>query len=599
MRWHLLNGTCNAMIGALARRILGPDYARLLYRLIAENAWQYRYQYLVALILMLVTSGMFAAVALLLRDVITEVNVATNPGTLQWLAWLVLVIFVVRGAAMYGYMVILARIGNRIVAGLQKRIYEHIIDQGMVFHEQNRSGDLAVRISQNCQAARSALNTIAMRLGVDLTTVIGMIAVMFWNDVAMSLIALLGAPIIFGGVAALVRRVKVLARSEVALASKLLSSVNETVLGARVIKAFNLQHHMRQRTSDTIEQARDRADRIAKLQAVANPLMEAVAGASATAVMLYAGWRIIEKDMEIGTFISFLVALIMLGDPARRLAQIVVTLRQFSAGVEFIYETLDTDQRPAEPADAPALTISGGEVSFHDVTFSYGEIPALNGLDLVAQPGQVTALVGPSGAGKSTVLSLVERFYDPEGGAIRIDGQDITGVRLASLRDRMALVTQETFLFDDTIAENIRFGRPDATRPEIEEAARQANAEEFITALEQGYDSPVGEGGSQLSGGQRQRIAIARAMLRNAPILLLDEATSALDAESEARVQEALERLMEGRTSIVIAHRLATIRRADKIAVLDKGRVVEEGSHDYLVEKGGLYARLAKLQFDT
>ena len=585
------------MLAALARRILGADMATLLYRLIVETAWPFRYQYLLALILMLIVSAMFAAIALLMRDVFNDVFIAQDPAALRWLAWLVLAIFVVRGAAMYGQGVILARIGNRIVAGLQKRLYDHVLAQGMVFHEENRTGDLAVRITQNCQAARMALQTIATRLGVDLTTVVGMITVMFWNDVTMSVIALIGAPLIFGGVAALVRRVRNLARAEVTLSARILTTVNETVLGARVIKAFNLQERMRQRAGDAVDGVRDRADRIAVLQALANPMMELFAGLGAAAVLLYAGWRIINQDMEVGTFISFLFAMIAMGDPARRLAQIVVQLRQFMAGIEFIYETLDTDRRPAERSDAPALRVTAGEIALRDVVFSYGEAAALNGLKLIAEAGQVTALVGPSGAGKSTVLSLLERFYDPQGGTILIDGQDITAVRLSSLREQMALVTQETFLFDDTIAENIRFGRLDATRDEIEDAAHRANAHDFIKALPQGYDSPVGEGGSQLSGGQRQRIAIARAMLRDAPILLLDEATSALDAESEARVQEALERLMRGRTTVVIAHRLATIRRADKIAVLDSGRLVEEGTHDYLVAQGGHYARLAALQF--
>ena len=585
------------MFGALLRRILGPDMARLLHRLIIETAWPYRWQYAVALVMMLIVSGMFAAVALLMRDVFNDVFIAQDPAALRWLAWVVLAIFVIRGAAMYAQGVILARIGNRIVAGLQRRLYDHVLDQGMVFHEENRSGDLAVRITSNCNAARLTLQTIATRLGVDLTTVIGMIAVMFWNDVTMSLIALIGAPVIFGGVAALVRRVRHLARAEVTLSARILTTVNETVLGARVIKAFNLQQHMRERAGEAIEGVRDRSDRIAVLQSLANPLMEVVAGCGAAAVLIYAGWRIIEGTMEVGTFISFLFALIAMGDPARRLAQIVVQLRQYIAGVEFIFETLDTDRRPAEPADAAELNVTEGEIRFADVRFAYGEAAALDGLDLVAEAGKVTALVGPSGAGKSTVLSLLERFYDPQGGRIEIDGQDIARVRLASLRRQMALVTQETFLFDDTIAANIRFGRQDATEAEVEAAARRANAHDFIMAQPGGYGAPVGEGGSQLSGGQRQRIAIARAMLRDAPILLLDEATSALDAESEAKVQDALQKLMQGRTTLVIAHRLATIRRADKIAVMERGRLVEEGTHDYLVRQGGLYARLAALQF--
>ena len=585
------------MIGGLFRRVLGEDYARLLYRLIAENAWQHRWQYALAIVLMFIVSGMFAAVALLMEDVFNDIFLAENPEALQWLAWLILIIFVVRGLAMYGQAVILARIGNRIVADLQKRLYAHILTQGMAFHADHSSGDLAVRITANCQAARLALQTIATRLGIDLTTVIGMIAVMFWADVTMSLIALVGMPIVFGGVAALVRRVRIQARAEVTLTARILSVINETVLGARVIKAFNLQPRMRDRAGEAIEGVRQRSDRIAVLQAIANPLMEVVAGISAAAVLLYAGWRIINGQMEVGTFLSFLVALIMLGDPARRLAQIVVSLRQYSAGIEFIYETLDSDRRPPEPPGAPVLSLDRGEVAFQGVRFTYGEVPALDGLSFTAGAGQVTALVGPSGAGKSTVLSLIERFYDPDQGRILIDGQDIGAVQLSSLRAQMGLVTQETFLFDDTVGENIRFGRPEATRAEIEQAARAANAHDFILALDQGYDTPVGEGGGNLSGGQRQRVAIARAMLRDAPILLLDEATSALDAESEARVQEALDRLMQGRTTIVIAHRLATIRRADNIVVVDRGRLVEQGSHDYLVSQGGLYARLADLQF--
>ncbi len=585
------------MVGALLRRVLGPEQARLLYRLLVENAWPYRWHYGVALVLMLIVSGMFAAVALLMKDVFNEVFIAQDPAALQWLSLLVFTIFAIRGLAMYGQNVILARVGNRIVATLQSRIYAHILRQGMVFHETNRSGDLAVRVTHNCNAARMAINMLATRLGVDLTTIIGMIAVMFWNDVTMSLIALLGLPIIFGGVAALVRRVKGLARDEVTMTSRILSVMNETVLGARVVKAFNLEDMMEARAGAAIDGVRDRADRLAVLQAVANPLMEIVAGAAAAAVLLYAGWRIIHQDMEVGTFISFLFALIAVGDPARRVAQITVQLRQQTAAIEFIYETLDSDRAPPEPSDAPALKVTDGEVRFDGVAFRYGEAPALNGLSLTAKGGEVTALVGPSGAGKSTVLSLIERFYDPIGGQVLIDGQDIGKVRLTSLRDQVSLVTQETFLFDDTVARNISLGRPSATAEEIEQAARAANAHDFITALAEGYENQVGEHGAALSGGQRQRIAIARAMLRDAPILLLDEATSALDAESEAHVQEALARLMERRTTIVIAHRLATIRKAHHIAVVDKGRLVEEGNHDALIVQDGLYARLARLQF--
>ena len=587
------------VIARIARRLLGEEFSRLLYRLLSENAWPYRWHYAAAMLLMTISSAMFAAVALLMKDVFTEGFIAKDPAALQWLAGVILVIFLIRGATMFGSNIILARIGNRVVARLQTRLYEHIIAQGMTFHEDNRSGDLAVQIGQNCNAARMALHGLAMRIGTDLTAVIGFVAVMLWNDVPMTFIALVGAPLVFGVVSNLVRRVRKLAASQITLTGQILSVMSETITGARVVKAFNLETHMRDRAGAAIGGVRNRADRIAVTAGLAGPLMEIVAGVGTALVLLYAGWRIIDGGMEVGTFVSFLVALIALGDPARRLAQVVVQLRQHTTAIEFIYATLDTDRRPSEPTDAPALQVTGGEVEFRDVRFAYGEVPALAGLSFTARPGEVTALVGPSGAGKSTVLSVLERFYDPEHGAVLIDGQDIRTVSLRSLRDRMALVTQETFLFDASVAENIRLGRTDATQEDIETAARQANAHDFICALEQGYDTPVGEGGGNLSGGQRQRVAIARAMLRDAPILLLDEATSALDAESEARVQEALERLMQGRTTIVIAHRLATIRRANNICVLDKGRLVEEGNHDYLVAQDGLYARLAALQFGS
>ncbi|MFQ5567784.1 MAG: ABC transporter ATP-binding protein, partial [Paracoccaceae bacterium] len=537
--------------------------------------------------------------------VLDDVFIERRPGMVAVIAAWVLAIFLVRGAAAYGQTVLLGRIGNRIVARLQARIYDHVLAQDMGIHATRKMGQgsgqgtgaLTTRITANCTAARQALDLVATRLGADLLSVAVLIGVMLWQDLTMALIALIGLPAVLGGVAALVRRVRKLSRDEVALQARVAGAMAETVRGARIIKAFGLEDAMRGRMGAAVEGVRERADRIVRLRGLVSPLMEAVAGVAAGAVILYGGWRVIGGTMDAGTFFSFVTALFLAADPARRLAALSVQLRQHLAGIEAIYAVLDARTGIEDTPGAAELEVSEGAISFEDVRFAYGEAAALNGLTLTALPGEVTALVGPSGSGKSTVLALIERFHDPDSGRIAIDGQDIRGVTLDSLRRRIALVTQETFLFDASVAENIGFGRPDSTRLEIEAAAHEANAHDFIARLEQGYDTALGEGGARLSGGQRQRIAIARAMLRDAPVLLLDEATSALDAEAEVRVIEALERLMAGRTTIVIAHRLATVRRAQRICVIENGLLAEQGTHDTLVARGGLYARLAALQF--
>jgi ATP-binding cassette subfamily B protein len=586
----------------IARLAFGTKRATLLYRLISETAWQYRWHYAAAIALMIIVAGAAAGVALTVEKVTEEVFAQGRQEFVLLVAVWIAAIFLIRGLAMFGQTALLARIGNRIVAGLQERLYDHVLAQGIGFVSTQGPGELATRITHNANAARQALNLLATRLGVDLLSTLSLMAVMFWQDWRMALIACLGLPPIFGGLALIVARVKRLARAEVRMYARILGAMAETISGARIIKAFGLEDAMRRRMLDAVGGARDKADRIALMRALVSPLTEATAGLAAAGVILYGGWRVMNHGLEVGSLLSFLTALLLVGDPARRLAQLNVQLRQHMAGVEFIFDVLDRQIVLTERPEARPLELAAGEVRFEDVHFSYdesvsGEGAALNGMSFVAPGGQVTALVGPSGAGKSTVLALLERFYDVDAGAITVDGQDVRDVTLASLRQAMALVTQETFLFDATAAENIRFGRPGATRDEVEQAAAQANAHDFIMELEQGYDTPLGEGGQRLSGGQRQRIAIARAMLRDAPILLLDEATSALDAETERVVQQALARLMRGRTTIVIAHRLATVRAADQICVIESGRVVELGTHERLVRQKGLYARLAALQF--
>ncbi len=573
----------------------------LVWRLVADSAWQHRRAYAAAFALMAVVALMGGAIALTVERVTDEVFFGRNAEALPLVAGWVAAIFVLRGAAMYGQSVILGRIGNRIVARLQARAYAHVLDEGLALDGAEGSGELATRITHNAAAARAALQLLATRLGVDLLSVLVLLGVMLWQDWRLTLVALVGLPAILGGVSALVSRVRRIARREVTLYARIIAAMNETAAGARIVAAFGLEERMRARMGAAIEGVREEADRIAVLQGLVNPLMETTAGLAAAGVILYGGWRVVHEGMEVGVFFSFLTALMMAGDPARRLAQLHVALRQHLAGVGFLYALLDRRGSVRDAPGARELRVDRGEIRFEDVSFRYpgAERDALHRLSVAAAPGRVTALVGPSGGGKSTVLGLVERFHDPREGRILIDGQDIRAVRRASLRRQIALVTQDTFLFDASAAENIGMGRPGATRAEIEAAARAAHAHGFVEALERGYDTPLGEGGARLSGGQRARLAIARAILRDAPILLLDEATASLDAETEAEVQAALDRLTEGRTVLVIAHRLATVRRAHQILVIDRGGVAETGTHDTLLRQGGLYARLAALQFET
>ena len=434
------------LAGKLAGKLFGRKRAGLLFRLVSENAWAHRRTYAIALVLMALVAATGGAVALIMENVMDDVFIERRPGMVAVIAAWVLAIFLVRGASAYGQTVLLGRIGNRIVARLQARIYDHVLAQGMAFHAIQGSGEgtgeLTTRITTNCTAARQALDLVATRLGADLMSVVVLVAVMLWQDLTMSLIALIGLPAVLGGVAALVRRVRKLSRDEVALQARVVGSMNETIRGARIIKAFRLEDAMRERMGAAVEGVRERADRIAVLRGLVSPLMEATAGIAAAGVILYGGWRVIGGTMEVGTFFSFVTALFLCADPARRLAQLNVQLRQHLAGVEAIYAVLDARTEIEDAPDAAELDVAQGAIRLDDVHFDYGSArgprgggaPALNGLTLAARPGEVTALVGPSGSGKSTVLALIERFHDANSGLITIDGQDISKVTLASLR---------------------------------------------------------------------------------------------------------------------------------------------------------------------
>ncbi|HET7716517.1 MAG TPA: ABC transporter ATP-binding protein, partial [Bauldia sp.] len=511
----------------------------------------------------------------------------------------VLVISLVRGISLYGSAVVLSRIGNAIRADMQMRIFDHLLKLGVNYFDRTQSSELISAMTVRAQSAGSTLNTVMTSFGRDLLSVIGLVAVMLIQSPGMSVIVLVIGPIAVLGVRYLVRRIRTATRGELDGITGIISSTQETAHGIRIVKAFNLESAMKKRTWDSVDYVRQRANRMGAISAGTSPLMETLGGFAIAGVMMWAGYETIFQGSTPGPFVSFVTALLLAYEPAKRLANTRVMLEREAFGAKTLYRILDAEPSLNANPDGPELAVSGGEIVFEEVTFGYRRNrPVLRDFNFRAAPGKVTALVGPSGSGKSTIINLIERFYDVQSGRILIDGQDISVVRLASLRNNIALVSQDTVIFKASVRENIRFGRPSATDEEVEEAARNAMAHDFILQMRDGYDTELDSGGGKLSGGQRQRIAIARAMLRDAPIILLDEATSSLDAESEHQVQVAFDRLMSGRTTIVIAHRLSTILGADRICVVAGGQIIESGRHAELLALGKHYARIYHLQFE-
>ncbi len=570
----------------------------LVKRLLKESVRPYLKWIGFALVGMVIVAGATAAIAWLMKPVINDVFVAKNKEILLPISIAVIVTFVIKGSANYAQSIIMHYVGQRIITDIQHRLYGHLIRMDLSFFHQTPTGSLISRFSVDINMMRAAVSNALTGIGKDFLTLIFLVGVMFIQDLYLAVIAFVVFPVAILPIVKLGQRIRKVTVSTQEELGQFTTQLEQTFQGARVVKAYRMEEYEKGRFRKFAEQVFQLVYKTARIRSMASPIMETLGGVAVALVIYYGGYRVIEESMNPGAFFSFITALLLAYEPMKRLANLNASLQEGMASAQRLFDLLDTKPNIIDKPDAATLKIKGGNIVFNQVNFSYiPEHPVINGVSLSVPAGKLVALVGPSGAGKSTILNLIPRFYEVDSGVIKIDGIDVQDATLDSLRRNIALVSQEITLFDDTVRANIAYGRPDASEKEITQAAKNAVAHDFIEAMSNGYDTYVGERGIKVSGGQRQRLAIARAMLKNAPILLLDEATSSLDAESEREVQAALMELMKGRTTLVIAHRLSTVIEADLIHVIDNGKLVESGNHPELLSKNGTYARLYALQF--
>jgi subfamily B ATP-binding cassette protein MsbA len=542
-------------------------------------------------------AGLSALLAYLLGPAIQLLFVEKRASALLIIPAAIAATALARTAAQVGQAILVNRVGNRMVGEIQVQLFGRLVRADLAQLRASHTGTHLSSILYEAGLVREAATNGLVNYVQNALTIVATVILMLKQDIGLSLLVLIGGPIASSVMQRYSKRTRKAAQGAMTETSALSTAVMESLDGVKIVKMENREAFEEGRVAEVVARRETHLIKGANARSTAAPATEAVMTLITAAVIAYAGWRAIHGGFGVGNLMVFLAALAMASQSLRQVANLQAVMGEGLAAAARLFDALDVSPQIGDAPDAHPLGRAQGHIVLTDVRFAYGpEIPALDGVSIEARPGETVALVGPSGGGKSTILNLIPRFYDIESGSVSLDGLDVRQVTLASLREQIALVTQEPFLFDDTIRANIAYARPDSSQFRIEQAAEAAAAHEFITALPQGYDTPVGELGSRLSGGQRQRIAIARAFLKDAPILLLDEATSALDTESEAKVQEALERLMAGRTTVLIAHRLSTVRHADRIYVIDKGRVAEIGTHDSLMAYGRLYARLARSQ---
>jgi subfamily B ATP-binding cassette protein MsbA len=568
-----------------------------LYRRLLEFIRPYWGKLVVAMICMIFVSALEGGQAYVVKPALDEVFINKDAQKLFLLPFVIIVLFLLKGIFNYLQAYLMNFVGLRVVADLRAKLYDHLQTLSLSFFNKTPTGILISRITNDVNLIQASVSNVITGVVKDVFTIISLIFVVFYQNWKLAIIAVIVFPLATLPIKEFGKRLRKFSRRSQEQMGSITTFLHETITGNRIVKAFNMEGYEKRRFAQENDRFFRTVFRRAKIRALSHPLMELIGGVGVAFVIWVGGYSVIRGEMTPGTFFSFMAALFMLYNPIRDLNKVNLEIQEGLAAATRVYELLDTLPDIKDDAEAiPLLPISRG-IDFQDVTFKYDGEPVLRNISFQVRPGEVVAIVGMSGAGKTSLVNLLPRFYDIEEGQILFDGCDLRKVTIQSLRDQIGLVTQQTILFNDTVRNNIAYGSQGRTDQEMIEAAKAANAHDFIMRLDQGYDTLIGEQGVKLSGGERQRLSIARALLKNAPILILDEATSSLDSDSEAEVQKALDRLMENRTVFVIAHRLSTIRNADRILVLSSGELVEEGTHDELMARQGEYHRLHELQF--
>ncbi|WP_085907369.1 ABC transporter ATP-binding protein [Kiloniella majae] len=551
-----------------------------------------------ALIAMAFVAGSTVMLAKQMEPIINDIFLKRQEDLLLPIALGVVGIFFVKGAATYAQSMLMQHVGLEIIATIQEQLFKKLMRADLAYFHEESPGNLVSRFMNDANMLKGVVSNTLTSIGKDTLTAAGLIGMMFYQDWLLASIAFAAFPTAILPIAKTGRRIRKVSTNTQESMGLLTTRLDEAFQGIRHVKAYNMEDHETKRVSETILTVLRLNLKAARTSSILSPIMETLGGIAIAIVILYGGNEVIQGTKDPGSFFAFITALLLAYEPIKKLSKLNANMQTGLAAAHRVYSILDSEPDIKDASGAKELKITKGDVVFENVYFNYDDnTSALEAINLKAKANKTIALVGASGAGKTSILNLIPRFYDVTKGKITFDGQDIRDVSLSSLRQATALVSQEIQLFDDTVRANIAYGKTEASEEEIIEAAKNAHAHDFILSLSEGYDTQVGPRGSRLSGGQRQRVAIARAMVKDAPVLLLDEATSALDTESERHVQTALNTLMKGRTTFVIAHRLSTVIDADMIYVMDKGKIIEEGTHSQLLEKSGTYAKLYALQF--